>query len=187
MEISKPLWWGLLVTIFLALVIMVAAYFWSRHRAQKIKDEYWKKQTVDQNSAALIRDNAGQMLWDEKEKVENPLSDVALEFCINTMVRNGYKTFKTVSTSQYETLSLTKLANAKEVKKDFTFLLSMETKDPIKVFEDEFKNINTGGMIIFTKMPKRSKRTKDMIYHFKINNITWDHEKYGEGLIMVVK
>ena len=184
---SSWLWWTLAGSIFVALVIMITAFIVMRIKINKIKNDYLPEHIKNEASKALNREEAGQLLWDVKEKADNPMGDQEMEFAINSIIRNTYKTFNHSGASKYETESITKLAKAKISKTKYDFFLVMEKKNILDVFEEAFKGLNKGGMIFFANMPKKSKRKRELIYHLKVNKKRYDHEKIGKGLVLVVK
>ncbi|MCK5946054.1 MAG: hypothetical protein KAG04_02155 [Mycoplasmataceae bacterium] len=184
---SKGLWWGLAASILVALIIMVVAFVVMRQKINKIKNDHTPQHIKELESKALDRKESGQLLWDAKEKSNNPLGDAELEFAINSIIRNSYKTFSSIGTSEYETTSLIKLAKVKASKTKYDFFLAMESKNIVDVFEEAFKNLNKGGMMFFVNMPKRSRKTKTLIYHLKVNQKKYDYEKFGKGIVLVVK
>ncbi len=111
---SNTTWWILAGSIVLGLIVMILAWVWMRWRIKNIKKEYSSDDIkIDDKKIKNIEDRGdahGILLWDLKKTIKNPLDDFQLEFIINTIVRNEYKTTLVSNGDEYITKTLKKLA-----------------------------------------------------------------------------
>jgi len=180
---SQGLYIGLGVSIGVALVVMIVAYFVTRAKINKIKEEY----SVNNIAKGQIREDAGELLWDERDKAKNPLDDYQMDFLINTFVKNGYKTYWIIQEpKEYENISMQKLAKAKAVKNNADMLINFEIINSVNVDLDLMK-VAKGGMLIYLNAPKKNKDTKNLLSYLKLTGIRHEHQKIGEGVVIIVK
>lgn len=190
MTVSRVVWIVLAVSIAVALVIMVAAFVIMRKKIKKVQAEYTKNEAdiKQEINKALERMNHGELLWELKSKSLNPLEDTQLEYLINTVLRNNYKTFNVVnSESNYETQSLTKIAKAKasKVNPDFTMIFS--GKDLNNLFDKAYKTLKPKQMIAITNAIRREKEIKEMMKYLRLIGAKYEWVNYGKGILLVVK
>ncbi len=188
---SNTVWIILASSIPVALIIMVISYIMTNKKVDKIR----KQHSDDKDSAltnkqnkALLREGHGVLLWDLKEKTTNPLADAQLEFAINTIIRNEYKkTMVLGNTSEYEIESIRKIAKQTIVKKDADFVLLFASNTLNDVFDEVYKTLNVGGMIVVANAYSRDKEVKRLLSYLKLSGLTYEHQKIDRGVILVVK
>ncbi len=181
---SQGLYIGLGVSIGVALVVMIVAYFVTRAKINKIKEEY----SVNNIAKGQIREDAGELLWDERDKAKNPLDDYQMDFLINTFVKNGYKTYRIIQElKEYENISMQKLAKAKAVKTNADMVINFEIYDSVENVDKDLTKATDGGMLIYLNAPKKNKDTKNLLSYLKLTGIRHEHQKIGEGVVIIVK
>lgn len=110
----------LLASAIVAIIFASVVFVYTKRKIKKTKAKYrteeaTKYDAVRKKDAVAERgDTIGELLWDLKDETKNPLDDVMLEYIINTGIRNGYKTFKTVPEDKYVQESLIKLGKLKK-------------------------------------------------------------------------
>lgn len=190
MTISSVVWWILLASVIVGLIIMVVAFVVTRKRIKKVQKQYEKNEAdiKQEINKALERLNHGELLWELKSKSTNPLEDTQLEFLINTVLRNNYKTFDVVnSESDYEEKSLTQIAKMKKVKSKADFTMIFTSKDINDHFDKAYKTLEEKQMIAITNAIRREKEIKDLMKYLKMIGAKYEWVNYGKGILLVVK
>ena len=190
MKISSTVWWILLATVIIAIIGMAVAFIVMRVKVNKVKKEYSKNANValEEVNKALVREKHGELLWEMKSSVENPLQDAQMEFLINTFARNEYQTVKAIGmSSDYETESLIQLVDAK-ISAEKADLTIIENDEDLKDnFDYEYKLLTENKIIAIVNAPRKNKAIKDSINYFKTVGIKYEWVAAGKGIVLVVK
>ena len=188
MEISKSTWIILFVSIFVGLIIMIATFIIMRLKINKVKYEVIIRDSKLGNyNKAISRKSTGELLWNLKDKCKNPLQDEQLDFLINIAMRNEYKTFNIINaSSNYEEISLTKLANLKKaiLKPDLVILFNENLNSE---FDKVYKMLKLKQMIAIVNAIKKDQKIKKLLSYLKLIKARHENVKIGNGIILVVK
>ncbi|WKX02312.1 BC85_0335 family putative methyltransferase [Candidatus Mycoplasma mahonii] len=182
--------WILIASIFVALIIMFCAWLWMKWKLKKIKSKYIGNNydNVIDESIKNIEDRKdhGMMLWDLKEKTKKPLCDDQLEYIINTILRNSYKTTNVLNNDKYIKTSLMKLAKQK-VDKNNPDTIIIDTSVYInEIFDENYKKLKQGGLIFIVNA--HGKEIKKLLGYTKLTGIRRDYDKkIGKGIITIAK
>ncbi|MCR8613163.1 MAG: hypothetical protein NC236_01635 [Mycoplasma sp.] len=122
---NPTLFWGLVSSVIVVLIIGFSVFFILRHKTLKIREKIARmekttlEKRVDRSNAnpILNRPDMGELLWDEKEvlikKNKYFMDDLSLEYSINTVFRNAYSEILVVSDeAEYELLTFIKKTEA---------------------------------------------------------------------------
>lgn len=190
MTISKAVYIVLGVSIAVALIVMVVAFVVMRKKIKKVQAQYAKNEAdiKEEINQALERMNHGELLWELKSKSLNPLEDTQMEYLINTVLRNNYKTFSVVnSESDYEEQTFEQIAKAKKVKDKADFTLMFSNKDLNDNFDKAYKTMEAKQMIAVANAVRREKEIKEMIKYLRMIGAKYEWVNYGKGILLVVK
>lgn len=187
---NKTVWWILLASIFVALLVMLIAFIIMRINIKKVKTQYQKDiaSAHAEVSRAVARENHGELLWELKAKSKMPLGDKEMEFLINTSLRNEYKTFSVMnSASDYEEKSFVRLAKLKasKIKTDFVVIFNKDTLQ--EDFDMSYKLLKEKQMIAIVDAPRKNKEIKKLIDYLKITGAKYEWNNIGKGIVLVVK
>lgn len=187
---SSGLWWGLAISMFVAIAIMIAAFIIMRVKINKIKKDYSQSVSDAQKevSKAVFRENHGELLWELKAKSTGALEDIQMEFVINTALRNEYKTFTVInSQSDYEKISLEKIGKLKEkaTPSDLTIIFNNDNLQ--EQFDKTFKLLKEKQMVAIVNAPRKHKQIKNLINYLKMIKGKYDWVNVGQGIVLVVK
>lgn len=182
---SSTLYWILAGSVGVALIVMVVAFVITRVKINNIKNQYAIK-PEDTENVAIKRENHGILLWEDKKKAKNPMNDLALEFAINTSIRNRYKTFEVKGYSNYENKTLTQIAKMKSSKAKKDILILDFDKEYIDKIDKDLKQINKGGMILIINSSK-NKELKRLMNYLKLTGIRHEWTKDAGGIVLVAK
>lgn len=184
---SKLVFWILVASIIVALVIMIVTFIIMRLKITKIKNKYslTAHETID--NPALNREDNGVLLWEEKEKTKNPLPDMSMEFAVNTIIRNKYhdvmlKGFE----EKYEEETIKKVSKSKIVKDKYNFALINFNDSLIDEIDDILKKAQEKSIIMIVNTPKQ-KAVKSLLSYFKYTGIRNEFQKIDKGIILIAK
>jgi len=181
---SQGLTIGLGVSVGAALIIMIVAFIVTRVKINKIKEKF----SINNIGKGEIRENAGELLWDERDKTKDPLDDFQMDFLINTYVKNDYKSYLFIQDSkEYENISMKKLANAKLSTTKADMVINFNIENSVDKVDGELKKVNEGGMLIYLNAPKKNTDTKKLISYLRLTGVRHEHQKIGEGIVIIVK
>ena len=188
---SNWVYWALVASIFVAIVIMFAAWLWMRIKGKKLKAQY----AVDEsefNDVSKIKsveargEDHGMLLWDLKKETKNPLDDFQMEFIINTLIRNEFTKTLVVNGDSYIETSLKKLAKQKIIKTKPQSIIMHDTKTLNDDFDKYFKLLADGGLIFVVNA--NSKETKKLMSFTRMTGIRREkHKKIGKGIVLIAK
>ncbi|CAM9093686.1 BC85_0335 family putative methyltransferase [Mycoplasma marinum] len=87
----------LIASVFIVLAIGFTVFLVLFLKARKLKKiilkDAIKLDALDEkNKAVFERKDIGEMIWELKDKINNPLDDISMEYFITTIIRNGFKT-----------------------------------------------------------------------------------------------
>lgn len=186
------LWWTLAGSVFLAVIVAFATFFITRAKIHKVRDQYLKisesPEEIEKQLKAYERENHGMLLWEEKNKAKEPLDDEQMEFAINTIIRNDYKSaFILNSKSEYEKISLEKLANAKIISEPGNFNLLFNSEKINNDFDQVYKTIRPKDMIMIANAKPKDKEVKRLLRYLKTSKMRHEYQSVGLGIILVVK
>lgn len=190
MTISKVVYIVLGISIAIALIIMVAAFIIMRRKIKKVQAQYAKNENdiKQEINKALERMNHGELLWELKSKSLNPLEDTQMEYLINTVLRNDYKTFNVVnSESNYEEETLIQIAKAKLDKSNPDFTMILANKDLDANFDVAYKALKEKQMIAIANAVRREKEVKELMKYLRMIGAKYEWVNYGKGILLVVK
>jgi len=177
---------GLGVSIGVALVIMIVAFIVTRVKINKIKEQY----SINNIGKGQIRENVGELLWDERDKAKDPLDDFQMDFLVNTYVKNDYMSYLFIQEEkkyEYEHKSMKELAKASLSTDKADMVINFEIDDSVNVVDKDLKKVNDGGMLIYLNARKKNKETKKLISYLRLTGIRHEHQKIGEGIVIIVK
>lgn len=187
MKMSNFVWWMLAGSIPIALIIMVIAWLIMRKKIQCVKTSFAIAKPEDLTNPALNREDHGLLLWDLREKTKNPLSDLSMEFVINTILRNRYKTFYIEGFEEkYEEKTIISKTSIKKVGDKFDFALISFDKNFIDRVDELLKKMNNNSMIIIVNSPK-NKEGKNLLSYLKMTGIRNEFHKVDKGIILIAK
>ncbi|NQZ65952.1 MAG: hypothetical protein HRT99_01890 [Mycoplasmatales bacterium] len=184
---SSVTWWILAGTIPVALIIMLIAWLTMKMKIESVKRDYALARPDDISNPALNRDDHGHLLWDLKEKTKNPLADLSMEFVINTILRNKYKTFYIEGFNEgYEEKTIVAKTKAKKTAIGIDLALISFNNDFIDRVDILLKNINDSGMIVLVNAPK-DKNGKKLLSYLKLTGVRNEFHKINKGIILIAK
>ncbi|MCK5807061.1 MAG: hypothetical protein KAG91_01545 [Mycoplasmataceae bacterium] len=174
-------------SIPVALVIMFGAWIIMKKKISDTKVKAALARPDDITNPALKREDHGQLLWDEKKKAKRPLADNSMELCLNTAVRNKFKTYSIKNfIGEYEIKTLEKKAKLKKVEAQYDFMLVNFNKEYIEEVDEDFKKLNKGGMIVLVNTDS-GKDIKKLIKYLKLIGIRHDVMKVNAGVLLIAK
>lgn len=183
---SSTLWWILVGSIPLALLIMVIAFITLRLRINKVKKEY-SLHSKDVDNEAIKREDHGHLLWELKEKTANPLGDLQMEFAINTALRNKYERLYIKGFNEgYEEETLVKKTKLKKTEATFDFALLNFSNTIVNEIDDIMKRAEPKSIIMIANAGK-SKGVKDLLSYLKLTGIRNEYQKVEQGIILIAK
>lgn len=183
---SKIVWYILAASVFVAIIIMFVSFFVMKAKIKKVKESANLIET-DVDNPALLRDNYGELLWDEKKKVQFPTGDKSLELIINSAYRNKYKTFNTYALSgKYVEKSLIELAKIKKDTKAFDLAVVKFDAETIEKVDSYMKKLNDKGMIFIVSAGDK-KLVKQLTSYLKLTGIRHEFQKVDSGIILIAK
>jgi len=109
-----------------------------------------------------------------------------LEYIINTGIRNGYKTFKTVPADKYVEESLIQLGKMKLSKSSDELIIIEYDKEINDIFDKEYKKLKDGGMIFIVNASK-NKEIKKLLSYTRLVGIRREYAVLGKGMVIVAK
>ena len=183
--------WVLIVSIFVALVIMLVAWIWMRRKTKKIKNQYAKDESQyhDPEKIKTIEergDDHGVLLWDLKKETKRPLDDFQLEFIINSLFRNSFKRTYVVNEDNYVLTSLKKIAKQKVDKKTPQSIIINNSESLNDEFDKYFKLLAEGGLMFITNAS--GKEVKKLLSYTKLSGIRREqYKKIGKGIVLIAK
>ena len=185
---NKILWWTLAGTVLISLIIMIISFIITKIKIQKIKDKYKVFNSGGLENKALKRgEDHGILLWDLRDKSKNPLKDLSMEFAINTVLRNHYKTFSIINFKEnYEKETLIQKTKCVENNDKFDFVLINFYNKLIDEIDLIFKKLNKKGIIMIVNAPKKGE-SKEMMKYLKLVGIRTEHHKVNLGVILIAK
>ena len=184
---SSTLHWILIGSIPIALIIMLAAWIIMKKKISDTKQEAMLARPDDITNPALKREDHGQLLWDEKKKVKRALADNSMELCLNTSIRNNYKTYLTKNfIGEYESKSLEQIAKMKKVEVNYDFLVVNFHKEYIEEVDEDFKKLTAKGIIVLVNTDS-GKDIKRLVKYLKLIGIRHDVMKVNAGVLLIAK
>ncbi|CAM9148313.1 BC85_0335 family putative methyltransferase [Mycoplasma todarodis] len=108
----------LIASVFIVLIIGFTVFAILQIKARKLKKvillEDSKLNENDTNVKELLeRTEVGEMIWELKEQIKNPIDDLSMEYLITNIIRNGYKNIWIEgATEGYEAITIVKKTNA---------------------------------------------------------------------------
>lgn len=183
---SSTLWWILVGSIPLALLIMAIAFITLRIRINKVKKQY-SLQSTDVQNEAITREDHGQLLWDLKEKTVNPLGDLQMEYAINTVLRNKFERLYIRGFNEgYEEQTLVKKTKIKKSEATYDFALLNFSNTIVNEIDDIMKRAEPKSIIMIANAGK-SKKVKDLLSYLKLTGIRNEYHKVEQGIILIAK
>ena len=182
----------LLASAIIAIIISAIIFMITKSKIKKTRAQYRTKESHKYDSVrikdpiAQRGDTLGELLWDLRDKTQNYLDDISLEYIINTGIRNGYKSFKTIPADNYIEQSLIKLGKIKKSSNSKELIIIKSNKEINDIFDKEYKKLVKGGMIFIVEAPK-NKEIKRLLSYTKISCIRREYAKMGKGLVIVAK
>ena len=186
---SSTVWWILAGSIPVALIIMLVAWLVMRSKIKSIKEENSeiKNVTGGLENPALNRKDHGKLLWDLRDKTNNPLSDTTMEYAINTILRNKFQRLLIVGfIEKYEEASLIKLTNIKKSSATFDFALVNMKDELVEKIDDIMKRAEPKSIIMIVNAPK-DKHVKKLLTYLKYTGVRNEYNKIDEGVILIAK
>ena len=178
---------ALIISIPIALLIMVIAWVMMQNKISNTRKNAMLASPSDITNPALKRENHGQLLWDEKKKVKRALADNSMELCLNTSIRNGYKTYLTKNfIGKYESKSLEKIANLKKIDTNYDFMVINFHKEYIEEVDRDFKKLAPKGMIVLVNTDS-GKDIKKLVKYLKLIGLRHDVMKIDAGVLLIAK
>ncbi len=108
----------LIASVFIVLIIGFTIFAILQIKARKLKKvillEDIKIDENDPNTKELLeRSDVGEMIWDLKERMINPIDDLSMEYLITNIIRNGYtNVWIEGETEGYEVITIIKKTKA---------------------------------------------------------------------------
>lgn len=227
---NPVLFWCLVASIFIVSILGFSIYFFLLFKSKKINKKITNnemkdtiKEINDKNSnlnKALNRADAGKLLWDLKNEMLRKkisiIDDISLEFIINTIIRNNYKSILfSESLNAYEAITIATKTSAKvyidshsknalEVIKRYKqtknikyyknekvdFVIMNDKKNKYKDYFtklDKINNKNSLFLIYDIKNLLIKKEVKELIHYIKLLDYRFEKHKIGKQFMLITK
>ncbi|TCG10676.1 BC85_0335 family putative methyltransferase [Mycoplasma todarodis] len=144
----------LIASVFVVLIIGFTIFTVLQIKARKLKKRILiEEANLDENDPItkelIERTEVGEMIWELKDQIKNPIDDLSMEYFITNIIRNGYKSvWIEGETEGYEAITLAKRTKAnisllkgsiKDTEKFNKWLKEFDVpKDKIEIVEKKF-------------------------------------------------
>lgn len=184
---SSSLWWALVWTIPVALIIMGVAFFVMRSKINNVKNNSMIGKEDSPDNPALNREDHGLLYWSLKQNTKNPLGDFSMEFAINTAIRNKYKRFVIEGfKEEYEETTILRKTKGRISKSTFDFALINFNETVIDNIDKLMQRAEPKSIIMIANAPK-DKRVKKLLTYLKYTGIRNEYQKVDLGIILIAK
>lgn len=178
----------LFVSMIIAISIAGVSYLFFYLKVKKLKNEV-KKNDLDEGRIKVFEnDSKGVILYDEKSKATNPLSDELMIYLVDTFVRNGYKAISFVGfKSKYEEVSIVQNAKAEINDSNYDMLIIDCTENVIEHIRNGIENLNSKGIVFVVNMKEHKHLISNIEDELLSKKYRHELQKWAKWFFIIAK